>query len=49
VLGAAGSGERGTTQCDDGNDNDGDGKTDYRVNGRGDPQCNSPYDDSEQA
>jgi len=48
------SGERGTTpdtQCMDGVDNDGDGRTDFQpmTVGGGDPQCTNPLDDSESA
>ena len=34
--------------CDNGIDDDGDGLADYRRFGIGDPDCNSPFDDSEQ-
>lgn len=33
--------------CDDGLDNDGDGRKDFRVSGQGDPGCSSPSDNDE--
>ena len=39
--------EQGTGACDDGFDNDGDGKVDYKTNGTGDPGCISVNDSSE--
>jgi hypothetical protein len=39
--------EKGTTVCDDGVDNDGDGKSDFLTSGQGDPSCSGPTDASE--
>ena len=42
--------ELGTTQCDDGIDNDGDGRIDFRVGDKasvGDDQCSGPRDNDE--
>ena len=36
-------------ECDDGEDNDGDGLRDYRVDGSGDPGCSGPADRDEKA
>ncbi|HEV2758329.1 MAG TPA: DPP IV N-terminal domain-containing protein [Acidimicrobiales bacterium] len=44
--------ELGTTQCDDGIDNDGDGRIDFRAGDKasvGDDQCSGPRDDDETA
>ena len=37
----------GETACDDGVDNDGDGKIDFRTDGTGDPGCTGPEETSE--
>jgi hypothetical protein len=39
--------ELGLSTCDNGVDDDGDGRVDYKIGGSGDPGCASPVDDSE--
>jgi hypothetical protein len=41
------SGPPGTTECNDGIDNDGDGLTDWSPTGTGDPNCRNIFDNSE--
>src|SRR5204862_1932912 len=45
--GPADTSEQSTNECDNGIDDDGDGRIDVRLGGAGDPGCASPGDSSE--